>query len=190
MTQLHVGWDLDGVFYSFEAALRSWLIENHGRHPDSLPTPVLTWDWWETHWGLDLNDFLRICGEATDAGHMFLYGEPFAGSVEAIVRVHEAGHLNHIITARNFGTKSPHNTADWLERWAIPYDSLCFTHHKGLTRPDVMVDDRPENFWAYEEAGVPVYLLDQPWNQQVNTDKRIYTLSEYADIVLEMGETA
>ena len=45
-------------------------------------------------------------------------------------------------------------------------------------RCDLYVDDKPQTFLECESAGINTYLYNQPWNQHIKTDKRIYNLKE------------
>lgn len=71
-----------------------------------------------------------------------------------------------IITARRPDSRP--QTLEWLQRHHIPFDEL---HHSG-DKTDVAehitlaVDDHPEHAQDYSNQGIPVFLMDQPWNQQ------------------------
>jgi 5'(3')-deoxyribonucleotidase len=189
MRVLDVGIDLDGVVYNFDGAFRKYLIEYRGYDEERLVLPVETWDHWQAKWDITIEEFMEVCNEATDNGFLFVDGDPFPKAVESIQRMKEQGHRIHFITARNFGIRSPHNTADWLDRHEIPFDSLVFTHEKHITRPDVMIDDRDKNFWTFEEIGVPVYLQTRMWNMHIDTPNRVADLEEYADAVERMANS-
>lgn len=144
--------------------------------------PPQSWDWHETAWGWDLEKFLSVCDEAVDADFLFKSGLPDKG-VRHLHSLHDKGHSIHIITSRSFGKRSPHNTADWLHEHCIPYDSLIMTHKKSMVRPDIMIDDYEKNFVQMSKVGVDTWLLDQPWNQHVQTDKRVFSLEEFEYVV-------
>ena len=70
-----------------------------------------------------------------------------------------------IVTARR-PTSRPQTLA-WLQRHRIPYDELYHTDEKAnVPGPIVMaVDDHPAHAKGYSEQGIPVFLMDQPWNR-------------------------
>lgn len=182
--QLHVGVDLDGVLYPFEVALQEYLISHKGFVREDMALPWDSWDHWQK-WGLTLNEFLDACHEATDAGIMFIEGDPYEGCIEPLVRLHDEGHKIHVITARNFGTRSPHNTADWLVKHDVPFDSLIMTEDKHIFRPDIMIDDYVKNFNQMWAQGTETWLLSRGWNADVDTEYRVDTLDQFANLVME-----
>lgn len=167
---LDIGVDLDGVAYDFPNSLRHFLIHHEGWDPADLPggdhdDPNATWSFYKDCWGMSTEDFLAACDRGVDAGVVFLHGEPFNDTVDTLAHLRERGHRIHIITARSFGSRSHHNTSEWLERHGVPFDSLVFSSHKTIIRPDVMIDDHTDNFLAFMRVGVPCYLYDRPWNR-------------------------
>lgn len=173
--ELDIGIDLDGVCYDFTNSLRHYLIEHEGASPnvlvggDHTDWENATWEFYKDCWGMTLDEFLWACDRGTDAGVVFLHGEPFEGAVETLNQFKEYGHRIHLITNRSFGTRAHHNTSDWLTRHDVPFDSLVFTPHKWIFRPDIMLDDYEKNFNDFWEVGVPTILFRRPWNQHVET---------------------
>lgn len=49
-------------------------------------------------------------------------------------------------------------------------------------RCDLYVDDKPETFLQCQQAGINVFLYDQPWNRHIKTSKRIHKLKELETI--------
>jgi 5'(3')-deoxyribonucleotidase len=72
-----------------------------------------------------------------------------------------------IITARR--PSSRQQTVTWLETHRIPYDELYLTDEKALVSEEITlaIDDHPEHALGYSQEGIPVFLMDQPWNQGV-----------------------
>ena len=72
-----------------------------------------------------------------------------------------------IITARR-PTSRP-QTLKWLQTHQIPFDELYHTEEKADVPEDITlaVDDHPFHALAYCELGVRVFLMDQPWNKEV-----------------------
>ena len=189
MRILDVGLDLDGVMYrAFEWDLQHYCINQLGYDPETLPLPWTRWDSWREMWGMDEETFLRLCHEATDAGEMFVHGNVEPHAVEVINRLHDAGHQIHIITARAFGRRSPHNSADWLHKHGIPFESLAMVRNKKLMRPDIMLDDHEYNFADMWSVGVETWLYDQPWNDHVDTEYRVHGWLEFEEVVNRKAE--
>jgi len=71
-----------------------------------------------------------------------------------------------IITARRPDSRP--QTLEWLQRHEIPFEEL----HHSADKTDVAehitlaVDDHPEHARDYSNQGIPVFLMDQPWNQK------------------------
>lgn len=179
---MRIGVDLDGVLYDFVGDFRNWLIMEHDREAHHLP-PAESWNFWKDQWGLTLDEFLGICGESVDAGYMFRVGDPHPDSIEYMHRLREDGHSLHIITARNFGSKSIQNTEWWLNEHDVPHDSLSFSKDKTIMALDTMIDDHAENFIQLEQAGIRAYLLDRLWNQYHETDRRVYDWKDFYERV-------
>jgi len=189
MKALDVGIDLDGCAYNFTASVRKWAIKegydaeqvSGGDHEDENTT----WNFFKDQWGMDAEEFFGLCARGVDAGVVFLEGEPFPGSVETITALKSKGHYIHIVTNRQSGTRSKHNTADWLNEWQIPYDSLIFSDRKHLfSSLDIMVDDYEINFRDLWSAGVECWLYDRPWNRHVYDDGyRVKTWGEFESMV-------
>jgi uncharacterized HAD superfamily protein len=49
------------------------------------------------------------------------------------------------------------------------------------------VEDHPKNAEAYAEAGIPVYLFDQPYNRRVSASKLITRVASWAEITSQIG---
>jgi len=176
---LDIGLDCDGVMYDFYQVLKDYLVEHRGLDPAGLPLPATSWGHHEA-WGLNLQEFLTACNESVDAGVMFRHGEPYEGTVEAVNRLKDAGHRIHVITNRSFGSLSHHNTSDWLREHGIPFDSLIFAAKKGIVRPDIMLDDYEKNFFEMWDVDVETWLLDQPWNQETDTERVIHMTPSFS----------
>lgn len=50
---------------------------------------------------------------------------------------------------------------------------------------DYFLEDSPESFLSCREFGVNVFLMDAPYNQDIDTDRRIYSVREYVDMIKE-----
>lgn len=183
MRRLDIGLDLDGVMYDFDNTLKHYLVEYEGFDPDTLPLPPLSWNFYKDQWGMTDEEFVTHCVNATNRGVMFKHGEPFEDVVEVVNRLRDNGHRIHIITNRSFGEKAHHNTSDWLREYGIPFDSLIFAKWKPIVRPDVMLDDYARNYTDMWDAGVETWLFDRPWNQDFETEYRVFGWLEFEQVI-------
>lgn len=194
---MRVGFDVDGVLYDFVAGMRRWFADVHGIPIENMPEPGI-WAFGPL-WGLTNEEFYAACNAATDAGHLGVYGEPPADARRTLDRVRDAGHQVIIVTARAFGrpagghmrSASELATRWWLNHHHLPYDELHVgAKDKSSVHTDVFIDDYPKNHAALEEAGVQAVLMDQPWNQDYTANVRVHSLTQYADHVLNLAESA
>ena len=194
MTTLDIGIDLDGVCYDFTASLRHYLITHEGHDPEALvgggwdDWDTASWQFYKDCWGFSTEEFLAACDRGVDAGVLFLHGEPFEGTVDALYALKNAGHRLHVITARSFGSRSHHNTSEWLTQHQVPFDSLVFAYHKQIIATDVMLDDYDKNVREMSANGTVVFLYDRPWNQDFDTDLRVKNWGEFVQGVEFLAE--
>ena len=115
---------------------------------------------WERHWG-------EI--------------SPMEPGQAAIARkLSELGSID-IVTVGFLGPKF-----EWLKLHGIKYDemvSVCKGQDKAKLDYDVFIDDSPANYQSFKEAGKECMLFDAPYNQNVDAEHRIMSLSEAADII-------
>jgi hypothetical protein len=189
---LNVGIDLDGVESQFEEELRHYAIEHLGYPEHSVSRGGVDdddtrWDFPVNMWGWTPEQFLTACDAAVDAGVLHLHSPPYPGVLEMHQAFVRRGYNVHIITARKFGTRSAHNTADWLRDHGLHYDSLHFTSQKWLVGVDLHLDDSPHMFEEMMDHHANIYLLDRPWNRHVNAGaRRIHTYQEYVDTAIRL----
>lgn len=179
--------DLDGVFFNFSESFKKHLDHvGLGYLWKSSADLTPSWSWYKT-WGWDDQRFVDVCNEAADCGCLFT-GPMREGAKEAWDRIVRTGHEIVIATDRSFGStpaSSERNTYEWLEEHDLYYDELWFTVDKTVCKPDVAVDDKPQNFLALMAAGVDAYLIDRPWNQDLGDigHRRLSSVLDFAAIV-------
>jgi hypothetical protein len=169
---MRLGIDLDGVAYDFAASLRHWLVHHEGHDAERYPDPQ-TWDFYRDQWGMTLEEFTAHCDRGVDAGVIFVDGDPLPGTRDALRTLKRLGHTLHIVTNRSFGRRSMENTAWWLHKHDIPYDTLHFAADKTSVRVDAFIEDNADNYLALTAAGVAAFLWDRPWNRQLPAARRI-----------------
>ena len=71
-----------------------------------------------------------------------------------------------IITARHPDSRP--QTLEWLQRHEIPFEELHHSEDKSDVAEHIAlaVDDHPDHVQGYSNQGIPVFLMDQPWNQK------------------------
>jgi len=102
--------------------------------------------------------------------YLFTAPKPMPGAVENIDSWLRAKHEIIFVTARKKG-KEEEVTQKWFERYNLPKDKIIFTG--GLSKTfavkkygvDVFVEDFITNALEIAALGVPVLLLDAPYNQ-------------------------
>jgi 5'(3')-deoxyribonucleotidase len=191
-----IGVDVDDVLHPWFNTAHS-LCEAAGITNGAVPT---IWRMYEAY-GCDVEVWADVLDQATEAGT--LYGvPPIPGAVEALRRLHWAGHRIHLVTARGTGvwqtTEQRHSihrqTNIWVEEHAVPHESLIFESNKPFVARelglDYFIDDGIHNFEDLEQAapGCQAYLLTAPHNGDYWTPFRLETMDEFADLVIEAGE--
>lgn len=202
MTTLDIMVDVDDVLFPLAPGLHAKAHEM-GLH-DNTVEALEVWHGW-LQYGVPKQRWLDAFDELLRDG-FYVNALPVPGAVEAIRRLHWAGHRIHIVTARGFmehGEIIREQTHQWLEEFAVPRDTVTFAKNKvgamedlfgsgegtgAYGRFDYAIDDGPHNYEDLDNAGVPVYLLNVPHNKDVDVPRRVATVDEFVDIILK--ETA
>lgn len=181
-----IGVDLDGVLYNFADAFREFLVTHHGFRSEHCSDPQ-RWEFYED-WGIRLPQFLALCDQAADAQELWNHSGIWGGAEvrESLHLLRAHGHTLHIITHREFGRNkaiSAKETAIWLLRCQVPYDTLTFSKDKTVVKTDWMIEDNVDNYLALEAAGCRSVLIDRPWNQYLVDARRVKSVQEFASLV-------
>lgn len=194
--KLHIMGDIDDVFFP-------WADEVHrlcglaGLHDGQAPWK--TWHMWEDY-GCSKEAWLDVIADATLDG-LYENTSPYPGSVEAWNRLHWELHETvalHLVTARGFMDHAEDIrrwTPAWVEEYGIAHDTLSFAKDKaqgmvellggGHRVFDYALDDGVHNYEALDSAGVDVYLLTRPHNQNFPAKRRVESIDEFVDIILK-----
>lgn len=115
------------------------------------------------------------------------------GARSGLEALRDAGFKIVLITARPaWQYKRLHaDTRDWLEENNIPYDLLLFNKDKAEAiyerifpaRPTYFIEDRDKHCIEIAAIGVPVLLLDYPYNQSVAEGELITRVADWTEIV-------
>lgn len=132
---------------------------------------VTCWDYWDKTWPEDIVRFVWG-GEVFANREWTLRTPPFAGAIESLIALHDAG-----VEATIVSDRKPHMRQwlqDWLQHWGAPPIPVLVSGNDGMTKIDVVrelgmtvtVDDAPHHNEVFaRESGVSAYLVDRPWNR-------------------------
>lgn len=168
---LDLGIDIDNVIYPWSTIFTRWVERRKGLPPGTLDDHAKSWTWYKDQWGMGTPEFLDHYTAGVHAGVIFAEGDPTAGSVSALRRLHLAGHRLHYVSDRTLhGVTTEHAftvTHRWLHDHGFPVDSLTITPDKASVSTDIFIDDKPENIEQLLVAGHPMPVLwDRPHNRQ------------------------
>lgn len=183
--------DIDDVVVPWFETVDRLCVETWGESPNG---PCRVWSMHE-HYGRTREEWEDIVIRATHEG-LYTHVDPLPYAAEAVRRLRWHGHRPHIVTARGFmanGENIRRWTKEYLERFAIPYETLTFAKNKARAmealglRFDYAIDDGIHNFEVLDEAGVPVYLQTAPHNlhYEAPEGRRVDSLWQFVDMVLE-----
>lgn len=181
-----IGWDSDGVLYKFTKAYHSWMNTNHGMSLD-LNVEAQTWDWF-LEWGQSVEEFKETMDESVDAGHLFWTGELYEPQIAQNIRdLKAAGHENHLVTYRFSGVSkcAKQATESFYAAQGIEFDSITYSKDKSVIKSDVFLEDNLVNYDALEAAGVTSYLINRPYNLLDDNRRRVNSVQEFTDMILE-----
>lgn len=149
-----------------------------------------TWHMWKDY-GCHKDDWLDSVERAVTNG-LYTDTDPYPGAVQAINGLIWRGNRVHIVTARGFmanGEQIKLWTKLALAKFGIGHSTLTFNKDKvaaqqelGVTF-DYAVDDGVHNFEALDAAGVPIWMHSQPHNAAYETDRRVSSLWEFAQMI-------
>lgn len=81
-----------------------------------------------------------------------------------------------IVIVSNHPSESLEYMVNWLKGWDIKYDDILLTENKNEAGKHILVDDKPENVWAYANRVGPAILFNQPWNTNWSIPSTDYPL--------------
>lgn len=116
------------------------------------------------------------------AKYLFLDSKPYQGVKETIERLID-NNYRVVIATWQYTLKNKQYTLDFLDRYNIPYDSICFTKDKWLINADWLIDDNPEFILDKREKAKNI-LINMPYNKNVLNTLRCDNLPQAVDIIL------
>lgn len=178
------GIDVDGPLYDFGASMKEYLM-SLGWHGPKLTDP----EHWDFHvaWGMDKKEFYKHFADGVDAGVVFIHGsvDPDALKILKRLRRRKYDKVNIVTHRGKIGKLSEYNTVTWFRREKIPYDTITFAADKTVVNNDVFIEDNMANFTALRETGVSAFLIDKPWNQDLDTEHRVFSWDEFYERACE-----
>lgn len=180
-----IGFDSDGVLYRFTKAYHSWMNLNNGMSLD-LEVEAQTWDWfldWQS-----VEQFKQAMDESVDAGYLFWQGELYEPEIPSFIADLQAkGHSVHLVTHRFSGkTKcAKAATEHFYDSVGIRFDSITYSRDKTVVDVDVFIEDNVANYDALDAAGVEVYLVNRPYNQENDSRRRVDSVKQFIELILE-----
>jgi hypothetical protein len=181
-----IGWDSDGVFYRFTKAYHSWMNLRHGMSLN-LEEEAQTWDWFEG-FGQSVEEFKKAMDESVDAGHLFWTGELYEPQIAKNLHdLKAAGHENHLVTHRFSGVSkcAKQATEHFYAAQGIEFDSINYSKDKSIIKTDVFLEDNLVNYDVLEAAGITSYLINRPYNLLDDDRRRVNSVQEFTDLILE-----
>ena len=110
--------------------------------------------------------------------------KPFDGVKEAIDRLRNEGNKVIIVTWQ-FNLNNKIYTLNFLEKYGIAYDDICFTRDKWMIQGDYLIDDNPE-FILDERDKSKKIIVNTPYNKNIKKRcVRVNSLAEAAEYIIE-----
>lgn len=194
-----VGIDLDGVLVEFNKKMLS-IISKHTRK-EYTPEDVTNYDYVKCLEDVTTEIVAQSFSELVNSSGGFVHLTSI--SVEAIDAAKELSIHSHLyaITARSENRKAEYKhqlTLDQSQYWLTVRGINCAgvivcgdANDKGCIasalRCEYFLDDQPKAWLSCIDSGVNAFLLDAPYNQEIGTDRRVYSVREFVDLV--RGET-
>ena len=110
--------------------------------------------------------------------------QPYTEVKEFIDRLDRNDKIQYwIVTSRGEDTK--YLTVEWLEKHGITgYEDVIFTGDKTIAPCNCIIEDKIENYQAYQDKARLAYLVSRPYNTKYNVNRRVNGLLEvYQDLL-------
>lgn len=160
---IKIGLDIDGVVANSFPVFLQELNKHYGKNVAKIDSYDMT-DLYGATWQ-EIDKFF-----AENMEYLFLEPEPMEGAIANIKSLLQAGHEISFITARKPGAEEE-VTLRWFQKYNIPATRTNFVGGRSKVPAvrkfglDVFVEDFMSNALEIAEIGVPVLLLDAPYNE-------------------------
>ncbi len=186
-----IGVDLDDVLLNFNDSFLRFHNENYGTNFERKDVTQFEVEKLWSITALELQErFQKFYGSDQHKN-----AEPVEGAIDAIEELAKNNKLVIITSSPQSVEKS---VREWLKNhFKDKFEDIHFTkkstfdHDKRRNKGemcqelgiDVFIDDHPDNAESISACGIPVYLIDTPWNQYEAGPlvKRVYSWKEIVD---------
>lgn len=188
---MNVVWDIDGVLADLTHGLTTLAHDWWG-------TPIITGENQPT-WSFRnamTEEQQAACWEHIGANPSFWNDKvPSIVTPEDILSMRMLNHYADFIYLTNRNGNAYEYTRLWLERNSFPAGLLAHTHDKVKWIQDNIphtrtyaIDDAPYNILSYKDAGIPVTIMDRPYNADIS-GHRVRSVQEFVDSLLPYAIT-
>lgn len=176
---------MDGVICDFNAGWTELHRAEFGS--DLQPEMVTAWDNLHVLAGFaDMSAFWRWAEGRGDRPSLFRHLEPYPDALEAMHRLHDAGHRLVIVTAKPDWAVP--DTLRWLADHRAPTTEIHFEYDKHRVECDVYLDDSPQvlpKLLAHRPAAT-VCRMVQPWNVPLDGAIDVHSWADFEAVVAEL----
>jgi 5'(3')-deoxyribonucleotidase len=163
------GVDLDGVVGDFYGSMRFIAAEWLGRPVESLTTEI---SYGLNEWGIaEYGGYDRLHRFAVTQRGLYRDMKPIKDAPSILRKLSNKGIRIRIITHRLFikysHVASVNQTADWLDKWDIPYWDLCFMNDKTAVGAHIYIDDAPQNIRQLRGEGCKTIVFSNSTNRDL-----------------------
>ncbi len=167
--------DMDGVLADLVGTCRQLIHEEYGIPLQQMPGP---YDWEFTNWPVVPFPLFKRPG-------LWLKPEPYPGALATMHMLHDDGHELRVVSHKPTpGSRS--DAMHWLNQHGISdiADVIFVRGGKQAFPADVVIDDKPTQEWAQEDA--VNLLFDQPWNRTVETLPGVIRAHGWSGVLLSV----
>lgn len=196
MKKLRIAVDLDDVLCKYVESLKTYCEVRLLR---DLPFPE-SWEFSE-QWGLtrdQLVDYMRSFALEGNFDYLPLVDDH---APHYLADWRAQGHKVKIVTARGHLVEDQvfrgvvlFDTARWLKKNRIEYDSLHFVRDKTEVPMDVLIDDSPDHLEGCWFEGARAVVMDRPYNRgwmsEVKAEGDVYRATSWTEINEAVTEIA
>lgn len=107
---------------------------------------------------------------------------PYDGVRDAILKLQNNGFKVVIVTWQET-LKNKYLALEFLDKYNIPYDDICFTRDKYMVQGNVLIDDNPEFLDDPREKSAKI-CIEYAYNKHVGSALKVDSLTEAVDLLL------
>lgn len=108
--------------------------------------------------------------------------KPYDGVRDAILRLQENG-FKVVIVTWQATLKNKLLALEFLDKYNIPYDDICFTRDKYMVQGDVLIDDNPEFLNDPRDKSLKL-CVEYAYNSHIRNALKVDSLEDAVDLLL------